>query len=81
MVVAMGCGDFVEITATVSRLPHLEVGHVDRVRVGGVRKHVGVVPGPVQQIAVRGYQFPRIAAVVRPVQPGFFALDQRPDAV
>ncbi len=37
--------------------------------------------GPVQQIAVRGYQFPRIAAVVRPVQPGFLAPDERPDAV
>ena len=79
VVVAVRRGYPHEGLAPVRRLPHVQVQHVAGVRVLRVGVYVGVVPRPLQQVAVVVDVLPRIAAVVRPVQPPLLGLDDRPD--
>ena len=81
VVVAVGRRDLREGLPAVGRLPHPEVGDVDGVGVGGIREHVAVVPGAVDQIAVLGHELPRPAGVVGPVETGLLGLDDGPHAV
>src|SRR4029450_6715371 len=82
VVVAVSCRDLTEGRAAVGRLPHLQVGDVDRVAVARVGEDVGVVPGPVHQVAVGRHHGPAHAEIVGAVGPGLvaFGFDQRPDA-
>jgi hypothetical protein len=82
VVVAVRRRDLAEAGAAVGRLPHLQIGDVDRVGVPGVGEDMGVVPGPVHQVAVGRHHGPAHAEVVGAVQAGLVALglDQRPDA-
>ena len=59
VVVAVRRRDLGEGRAAVGRLPHLQVGDVDRVGVDRVGDDVGVVPGPVHQVAVGRHLAPR----------------------
>ena len=52
VVVTMRCRDFVKIFSTVGRFPHLKIGDINCVWMGGVRKHMGVVPGSMQQVPI-----------------------------
>src|SRR4030095_6139620 len=82
VVVAVTRRHLVESRASVGRLPHLQVGDVDRVAVARVGEDVGVVPGPVHQVAVGRHHGPAHAEIVGAVEPGLvaFGFDQRPDA-
>ncbi len=82
VVVAMTGGDLAEAGAAVGRLPHLQIGDVDGVGMAGVGEDVGVVPGPVHQVAIGRDLGPARAEVVGAVEAGLVALgfDQRPDA-
>src|SRR5262249_32277346 len=81
VVVAVGRGDLGEGAPAGGRLPHLQVGHVDRVGVDRVGGDGAVVRGPMDEVAVVGDQLPRPAAVVRAVEPRLLGLDDGPDTV
>ncbi len=81
VVVAVRRGDLGEGAPAVGRLPHLEIGHVDRVGVDRVREDVAVVPGAMDQVAVVGDELPRSPAVVRAVEARARRLDDGPDAI
>ena len=67
--------------AAVDRLPHLQVEHIERVRVLGIGEDVAVVPRPVDQVAIVGHERPGRAAVVGAIDArlGVLGLDDGPD--
>ena len=82
VVVAVTGRDLAKTRAAVGRLPHLQVGDVDRVGVAGVGEDMRVVPGPVHQVAICRDLGPARAEIVGAVEACLVALgfDQRPDA-
>src|SRR5262245_51861779 len=81
VVVSVGRRDLRERPPAVGRLPHLQVGDVDRVDVHGIGEHVTVVPGTMDEVTVVGDELPGPARVVRAIEPRLLRLDDRPHAV
>ena len=82
VVVAVRGVDLGEVGAAVSGFPHGEVGDIDGVAMARVGEDMGVVPGPVHQVAAGLGLDPAGAVVVGAIQAAFFSfrLDQRPNA-
>ena len=70
--------DLGEGRPAVGRLPHPEVEDVEGVGVLGVGEDVAVVERAVDEVAAARHPLPVPAAVVGPVQPGLFRLDDGP---
>ena len=73
VVVTVRCRHFGEVNATIGGLPHLQIGDVDGVDLGRVSKHVGVVPGAMNQVAIGADQRPTLAVVIAAIEACLFA--------
>ena len=79
VIVAVGRAHGTEGRAAVVGFPHRRVERVDRVGIGGIGLDVGVVPGPLAELAA-GVDQPELgAAVVGAVETALVVFHERPD--